>query len=410
MLNPKTNKRELAYIVEVSDTRVLEGYNNVHAVHINGWWCVATKSLKAGDKGIYFEIDSLLPETDNRFSFMEKRKYRVKTIKICGVLSQGLVLPLSDFPEFKTAKVGDFVTDKLGVKLYESDNKEMKPQSKADAFQKAKDRHKVFFNFPPVKFMLRFNWFRSLMKKVFIHKKDKISWPSWLPKTGSERIQNMPQLFEPSTVTEIVGENEVEVAQPKRTKYILEEKIDGMSTSFIMDEKDTYYVGSHNVIVYSSKDKDSKNIADGNKYIKNNIWFDMGEKYSMKEKLFKIKIENRLKTIAIQGESYGSGVQKRTYSKRHGDHDLAVFHIFFNGNRLPVQEMIKVCERYSLPHVTVYDENYILPDTVEKVIEKVNETKSGIDGGDIEGFVIYSQDGQQNFKCVSPDYLLKYHN
>ena len=36
-------------------------------------------------------------------------------------------------------------------------------------------------------------------------------------------------------------------------------------------------------------------------------------------------------------------------------------------------------------------------------IVKVLETK------DIEGFVFYSQDGQQNFKCVSPKFLLKYH-
>ena len=41
--------------------------------------------------------------------------------------------------------------------------------------------------------------------------------------------------------------------------------------------------------------------------------------------------------------------------------------------------------------------------------EDVDNSKSNIDGGDIEGFVFYSQDGQQNFKCVSPNFLLKYH-
>lgn len=410
MLNPKTNQRELAYIVEVKDTRTLEGYNNVHYVHINGWWCVATKSLKTGDKGIYFEIDSLLPEEDKRFSFLASKKFRIKPIKICGVVSQGLVLPLCDFPEFKNAKVGDFVTDKLKVSLYEPEVKDYKPQSKVSPFQKAMDRHNKFFGFPPVKFMLRYSWFRSLMKKMFIHKKDKLIWPAWLPKTGSERIQNLPQLFETSTVTEIIGENEVEVAQPKRTKYILTEKVDGCSSSYILDEKDTYYVGSHNVLVYSSKDKDSKNIADGNKYIKNNIWIDMGDKYRMKDLLFQIKIENRLKTIVIQGESYGSGVQKRTYSKKHGEQDFVVFHIWFDGFRLPVQEMLEVCKNYHLPHVTVYNDSYTLPSTIEELISLVDSTKSGIDGGDIEGFVIYSLDGQHNFKCVSPNYLLKYHS
>lgn len=72
--------------------------------------------------------------------------------------------------------------------------------------------------------------------------------------------------------------------------------------------------------------------------------------------------------------------------------------------------MVKVCNKYSLPNVTIYNESYTLPNTVEELITLVDSTKSGIDGGDIEGFVIYSQDGQQNFKCVSPNYLMNYHN
>lgn len=39
MLNPKTNQRELAYIVRVSDTRDLDGYTNVHYIKVLGWWC-----------------------------------------------------------------------------------------------------------------------------------------------------------------------------------------------------------------------------------------------------------------------------------------------------------------------------------------------------------------------------------
>jgi hypothetical protein len=32
MINPKTNTRELAYIVEVAETKPLEGYDSVHYV------------------------------------------------------------------------------------------------------------------------------------------------------------------------------------------------------------------------------------------------------------------------------------------------------------------------------------------------------------------------------------------
>ena len=73
MLNPKTNERELAYIVHVTEAKELPGYDHVHYVKILGWWCVASKALKAGDLGIYFEIDSILPRDDARFSFMENK-------------------------------------------------------------------------------------------------------------------------------------------------------------------------------------------------------------------------------------------------------------------------------------------------------------------------------------------------
>ena len=71
--------------------------------------------------------------------------------------------------------------------------------------------------------------------------------------------------------------------------------------------------------------------------------------------------------------------------------------------------MIAICDKYNIPHVHVYNYEYYIPDTVEQIIEDVDNSKSNIDGVDIEGFVFYSQDGQQNLKCVSPNFLLKYH-
>ena len=57
----------------------------------------------------------------------------------------------------------------------------------------------------------------------------------------------------------------------------------------------------------------------------------------------------------------------------------------------------------------VVDWNSTLPDTVEDLIAVVDSNKSVIDHGMIEGFVLYSQDGQTSYKCVSPSFLLKYH-
>lgn len=388
MINPKTNERELAYVVKVSETKDIDGYDRVHSCKVLGWWCVAPKEIKVGDLVVYFEIDSLLTSNDPRFSFMEKRKYRVLTQKMCKTVSQGLILPLSDFPELKDCKEGDFVTDKLHVEKYDPEPAcEEQPKQKVSDFQRAIDRHKRFFKNPIVKFAMKFKFARWVLSKLFVHKKDKAKckWPEWLPKTGSERIQNMPQIF---------NSNE---------SYIITEKVDGASTSFILDEKNNYLVGSHNVI------KNPEEGSDGGNYYKNNIWAESGAKYNMEELLKSLKTVHGLKTVAIQGETYGDKVQKRNYSLKNNAHDFVVFHIWFDGKRLPVKEMVKICEDHKLPHVHVYDYNYKVPASVEEIINYVDNSKSNIDNGDIEGFVFYSQDGQQNFKCVSPNFLLKYH-
>ena len=389
MLNPKTNERELAYIVKVSEAKELPGYDSVHYVHVNGWWCVASKDIKENDLAIYFEIDSKLPANDARFAFMEKRKYLVKTQKMCKVVSQGLVLSLSEFPELNNYKEGDFVTDKLHVEKYDLEpvQENVCSKSKVSDFQRAMDRHKKFFKNQIVKYLMKYKPVRWILSKLFVHKKDKAKckWPEWLPKTGSERIQNLPGLL---------GSD---------APFIITEKVDGASTSFILDEKNNYFVGSHNVI------KNPEEGSDGGNYFKNNIWAESGAKYNMQELLKSLKIVHGLKTVAIQGETYGDKVQKRNYSLNNNKHDFVVFHIWFDGKRLPIKEMVKICEDRHLPHVHVYDYDYKIPKSVEEIVDYVDSCKSAIDGGDIEGFVFYSQDGQQNFKCVSPNFLLKYH-
>ena len=384
MLSNK-GERELAYIVKVLETKDIEGYDNVYYVRLNSWWCVAPKDIRLGDLVVYFEIDSKLPENDNRFSFLASKKFRIKTIKICGVVSQGLILPLSEFPELKGCKEGAFVTDKLHIEKYDPDAiNEGATKSKVSDFQRAVDRHPKFFKNPIVKYLMKYKPARWLLSKIFAKKKDKCSWPEWLPKTGSERIQNLHHLF------------------GCKDKYIITEKVDGTSTSFILNEKDKYIVGSHNVI------KDPEIGSDCGNFYKTNIWAESGANYNIESVLRSIKKDLKLKTVAIQGETYGDGIQKRNYSLKN-KHGFVVFHVWFNGVRQPIKDMIAICDKYNIPHVHVYNYEYSIPDTVEQIIEDVDSSKSNIDGGDIEGFVFYSQDGQQNFKCVSPNFILKYH-
>ena len=76
------NKRELAYVVAIDEIKPIEGYDRVEYARTNGWWCIISKSdnLQVGDKCVYFEVDSKVNEADERFAFLEKRHYKIKTI------------------------------------------------------------------------------------------------------------------------------------------------------------------------------------------------------------------------------------------------------------------------------------------------------------------------------------------
>ncbi len=90
---------------------------------------------------------------------------------------------------------------------------------------------------------------------------------------------------------------------------------------------------------------------------------------------------------------------------------MAVFHIVSNGVKFPMDKTVEICEKYGLPHVPIVDDNYILPDTIDELQVYVEGAQSMIDGKPREGIVFYDKEtGQQYFKFVSPEFLMKYHN
>ena len=108
--------RKLAKIKIISNILPIENADAIELINFDdcSWQCVAKKNeFKIGDKCIYFEIDSLLPNLNPVFDFLSKGNtvktinfegveytgYRLRTVKLRGELSQGLALPLSSFPE-----------------------------------------------------------------------------------------------------------------------------------------------------------------------------------------------------------------------------------------------------------------------------------------------------------------------
>lgn len=121
-------ERKLVSIQEVGAVEPIPGADNIMQARVMGWTVVIKKGeLAPGERCVFFEIDSVLPDGPAWSEFMRARSFRVRTLKLRGVLSQGLALPVSilegDVPE-----MGVDIRDRLGVTKFEPvlpDSREM---------------------------------------------------------------------------------------------------------------------------------------------------------------------------------------------------------------------------------------------------------------------------------------------
>lgn len=122
----ETTIRKLASVQQVVSVSAIEGADSIELIQILGWVLIAKKGeFVEGDLAVFFEIDSILPETEWS-EFLRPKKFHIKTMKLgkFGVISQGLALPLSVLDEHKSEyydwREGDDVTEVLGVTKYEA--------------------------------------------------------------------------------------------------------------------------------------------------------------------------------------------------------------------------------------------------------------------------------------------------
>jgi len=123
--------RKLTTIRKISDIVPIEGADKIEVAIVDGWKIVVGRnSFKTGDEAIYMELDSALPLDDPRFEFLRNRgvktiddkEYHVlRSAKLRGVISQGILFDLKDFPEIAnnaSSNVTDF-SKTLGIIKYE---------------------------------------------------------------------------------------------------------------------------------------------------------------------------------------------------------------------------------------------------------------------------------------------------
>lgn len=194
--------RKLATVAKIEEIKPIPGCDNIEYVRVRQWWVIVKKAdnLKVGDLCVYVEIDSILPERPE-FAFLAKQNYRIKTMKMRGVYSQGIIFPLSILPPRDTPYLEhENVTIILGILKYITSD-----ESYVYSYRK---KNKSYGNFPP-----------------------------FIPKTDEERVQN-------------IWGNELKKfreANPNDSCYV-SEKLDGMSTTVAL-YNGKYVVCSRNFIV-----------------------------------------------------------------------------------------------------------------------------------------------------------------
>lgn len=380
------NKRALAYVVTIDEIKPIEGYDRVEYARTNGWWVIISKndSLQVGDKCVYFEVDSKVNAEDERFAFLEKRNYKIKTQKMCKVISQGLLMPVSLFPEIGDADVNTDVTDLLKV-VYSVEEDNARKKTDPDAKYKAMAARKPnIFKRPWARWMMRREWGRRVMFLFFGRKKDNPrGFPTFISKTDEERVENQPWR---------IGDGKT---------YLATEKLDGTSCTYALERKGKkkfeFYVCSRNV---RQQDENQQTYHD------HNIYWDLAFKYDIEQHLKDFLNQfPQLKWVCIQGEGVGS-VQGNPLKLQEDDLYVFNFKDSYLG-RWPSMDGKMQIEEWGMKWVPILGEVQ-MPDTMEEL--KQLATGKSVVNPDVmrEGLVYRSLDGSDSFKNVSREYLLKH--
>lgn len=384
------DKRALAYTARVEEVKEIPGYDRVEHARVGaGWWCIVSKSdnFKPGDLCVYFEVDSKVPANDERFAFMEKRNYKVKTLRMCKVYSQGLIMPITAFPEITTTDEHVDVTDVLHITYAVEEDNARKNGDPNAKYTSMKARHKKLFKHPLVKKIMRYEWGRKFMFFFFGKKKDNPrTFPThfqFIHKTDEERCENLPW---------VLG---------YKDPLIVTEKLDGTSSTYILEKKGRnkyeFYVLSRNV---RQQDENQKTYHD------HNIYWDMAFKYDIENKLKQYLEENDLDYVCIQGESVGS-VQGNPFQL--SEDDLYVFNfIRSDQGRIPSNEGKLIVEKMGMKWVPILDLAFYMPNDMEE-FKVMADGKSVVNPKvDREGIVLRDPKTDFSFKNVSRKYLLKH--
>lgn len=337
--------RKLATIRRIAEVAPIAGADKIVAYRVDGWWVVDLKdAYKVGDLAVYVEVDSWVPTALAPFlskgkepkEFEGIKGERLRTIRLKGQLSQGLLLPYTSlsFDSVGILEEGADVTEELGIVKYEK----------------------------PIPAQLA-----GLIKGNF---------PSFIPKTDQERIQNCTRAFE---MWKLGGE-----------LWQITEKLDGSSmTVYVNGESDG--VCSRNLDL---------------KFDEGNAFWEAALKYKLLE-----KIRSTGRNLALQGELVGEGIQGNSYKLDGRQFFLFDVYDIDAGRYLLPSAVMMLADLLEIRHVPIMNLNWIIqPHMSTKDILDMAESTSLVGVNPEREGLVFKSMTQPNvsFKSISNKWLLKY--
>lgn len=366
--------RKLATIRRITAIQPIEGADRLELAKIDGWQCVVGKGeFNTGELVVYFEIDSALPADDPRYEFLHERclkkwmnhgtlvkeVVRIKTIKLRGVISQGLLMPLEAFE-----KELSVFRELLQFFIPEWDDAEFEGTDLTKALN-----------------VLHYDELADIMGRVTgtaqLGGEQKGLFPHFIPKTDEERLQNLPEYFE----------------SMKEVPFECTEKFDGSSMTVFWASKhrpeDPYGVCSRNFELKLDSEK--------------NCFIQVAGTYDLYNKLSTLG-----RDIALQGELVGPGVNGN--KDQYTDYEFRIFRIYDIEKQawLAPEERYTLCKELGLPHVKVILDRWEVFKDLKNMEAFLQYVEGKTDRGhEREGMVWKSMDGTVSFKVINNNYLLK---
>jgi RNA ligase (TIGR02306 family) len=418
--------RRLATFRTVDAIEPIEGADAIELAVLGGWKVVCKKGdFNVGDPCIYLECDAFLPDGVPAWQFLIDKSprmmngvkgHRLRTIKLRGQISQGLILKTSDHPATKLV----LALDEAAAASVEGCTPEQIEE--ATYLRKGMDEHSLDPRDLNLNKLLGIVKWDPPMSAQLAGMAEGL-FPSFIRKTDQERAQNLKEEifgFDDLVIPANPDLNRPEIIRPakgdRNAKYEITMKLDGSSGTYFVRSKFSEPIGVDGVRL----DPPEVGVCSRNLELKineanaENTFVKVGRETGLFKALEQY-YESTGQAIAVQGEVMGPAIQgNREELKTHEFYVFDIFDIGAHAYLSPSQRAAALgwLAGYGakIKHVPIIAHEANLHDTLG--IATMDQLIKFAEGPSIkhpirEGLVFKRLDGQFTFKVISNKYLEK---